>query len=229
MDNDYAKFVSLVLSLMRAESDFNPHAESDKGAVGLMQLMPSIYVPAGIDPLDPESNIRVGCAYLKRLWNVFKAEKGLERWKFALGSYNAGMMYIIDAQRLAKEAGAKVVPGNSERYYKEVDIPNGLSLKNAKVHELILESARRAVRIDSRSPSANRPTVAPRPSASSTRRRSHTSVSATASPIRVVMPRTPCPADSISHRSAPGPIWRNASSWGFVAFGVRSTVSRRSG
>lgn len=40
----------------------------------------------------------------------------------------------------AKEAGAKVVPGNFEKYYREVDIPNGISLKNAKVHELILDS-----------------------------------------------------------------------------------------
>ncbi|MBN2173612.1 MAG: DUF362 domain-containing protein [Bacteroidales bacterium] len=41
---------------------------------------------------------------------------------------------------IAKEAGAKVVPGNSESYYHEVEIPKGVRLKNAKVHELILES-----------------------------------------------------------------------------------------
>ncbi len=40
----------------------------------------------------------------------------------------------------AKEAGAKVVPGNSESYYHEVSIPKGTKLKTAKVHELILES-----------------------------------------------------------------------------------------
>lgn len=40
----------------------------------------------------------------------------------------------------AKDAGAKTVPGNSESYYHEVEIPNGVRLKNAKVHELILES-----------------------------------------------------------------------------------------
>jgi uncharacterized protein (DUF362 family) len=43
-------------------------------------------------------------------------------------------------EELAKAAGAKVVPGNSESYYKEVAIPKGVSLKTAKVHELILES-----------------------------------------------------------------------------------------
>ncbi|MEZ5197813.1 MAG: DUF362 domain-containing protein [Bacteroidales bacterium] len=41
---------------------------------------------------------------------------------------------------LAKEAGAKVVPGNTESYYKEVQIAQGVSLKTAKVHELILDS-----------------------------------------------------------------------------------------
>jgi uncharacterized protein (DUF362 family) len=40
----------------------------------------------------------------------------------------------------AKEAGAKVVPGNSESYYQAVEIKNGKRLKNTKVHELILES-----------------------------------------------------------------------------------------
>ncbi len=40
----------------------------------------------------------------------------------------------------AKEAGAKVVPGNTESYYQSVEIKNGKKLKNTKVHELILES-----------------------------------------------------------------------------------------
>jgi len=40
----------------------------------------------------------------------------------------------------AKDAGAKVVSGNFEKYYRPVDIPNGISLKKAKVHELILDS-----------------------------------------------------------------------------------------
>ena len=41
---------------------------------------------------------------------------------------------------MAKEAGAKVVPGNSESYYQTVSIDKGVSLKTTKVHELILES-----------------------------------------------------------------------------------------
>ncbi|MDO4573666.1 MAG: DUF362 domain-containing protein [Planctomycetia bacterium] len=40
----------------------------------------------------------------------------------------------------AKNAGATVLPGNDERYYREVSIPGGKILKNAKVHEAILDS-----------------------------------------------------------------------------------------
>jgi len=97
----------LTKAVVRWESSFVEDAVSRCGAVGLMQLMPAIYRAEGIDPLDPDSNVRIGCAYLKRLWNIFEAEKGLERWKFALSAYNAGMHYIFAAQKLAKVAGAK--------------------------------------------------------------------------------------------------------------------------
>ena len=42
-------------------------------------------------------------------------------------------------ERAVKEAGGKVVPGNSERYYQEVVVEKGKRLKKSKVHELILE------------------------------------------------------------------------------------------
>jgi uncharacterized protein (DUF362 family) len=43
-------------------------------------------------------------------------------------------------ERVAKAAGAKVVPGNSENYYQEIQIPGGIRLKSAKVHQLLLET-----------------------------------------------------------------------------------------
>jgi uncharacterized protein (DUF362 family) len=43
-------------------------------------------------------------------------------------------------QRAVKDAGGKMVPGNSEGNYQEVEIKNGKKLKKAKVHELILSS-----------------------------------------------------------------------------------------
>jgi uncharacterized protein (DUF362 family) len=43
-------------------------------------------------------------------------------------------------EKAAKSAGAKVVPGNSENYYQAIEIPGGIKLKTAKVHEILLEA-----------------------------------------------------------------------------------------
>jgi len=43
-------------------------------------------------------------------------------------------------EKAAKDAGARVIAGNAEGSYKEVTVPNGKSLKTAKVHEKLLES-----------------------------------------------------------------------------------------
>ena len=43
-------------------------------------------------------------------------------------------------EKAVKDAGAKIVPGNSEKYFQDVEIPGGVNLKNAKVHELLLET-----------------------------------------------------------------------------------------
>ena len=40
----------------------------------------------------------------------------------------------------AKKAGAKIIPGNDETYYREVELPKGKSLKSAKIHRAILDS-----------------------------------------------------------------------------------------
>lgn len=43
-------------------------------------------------------------------------------------------------EKASKSAGAKVVPGNSERYYQKIEIPSGQRLTSAKVHELLLDT-----------------------------------------------------------------------------------------
>jgi uncharacterized protein (DUF362 family) len=43
-------------------------------------------------------------------------------------------------EKIAKSAGAKVAPANSENYYHEISIPGGVKLQKAKVHELVLET-----------------------------------------------------------------------------------------
>lgn len=43
-------------------------------------------------------------------------------------------------EKTAKDAGAKVIPANSEKYFHEINIPGGVNLKKAKVHEILLEA-----------------------------------------------------------------------------------------
>src|ERR1700686_1976860 len=76
----------LVNSVIHAESGFNPHAISPKGARGLMQLMPGTATKLGVaDAFDAQANVTGGSRYLREL---------LERYNFdlvkALAAYNAG-------------------------------------------------------------------------------------------------------------------------------------------
>lgn len=77
---------SLVRAVIQAESNFDAAAVSPKGAIGLMQLMPSTAIAMGSDdPFDPEDNIEAGVRYLSALLDKFGGDLGL-----ALAAYNAG-------------------------------------------------------------------------------------------------------------------------------------------
>lgn len=75
----------LVRAVIQVESGFNPRARSNKGAMGLMQLMPATAAGLGVDnPWDPVQNIHGGVAYLGSLIREFGDEV------LALAAYNAG-------------------------------------------------------------------------------------------------------------------------------------------
>jgi hypothetical protein len=77
---------SLLRSVIRRESSFDPCAVSLKGALGLMQLMPTTAEALGVsDPFDPVQSITAGARYLGELIGRYGGD-----WRRALGAYNAG-------------------------------------------------------------------------------------------------------------------------------------------
>ena len=76
----------LVHAVIQTESAYNADAQSPKGAVGLMQLMPDTAKRFGvIDRNDPDQNVDGGIRYLKHLIALFNPNIDL-----ALAAYNAG-------------------------------------------------------------------------------------------------------------------------------------------
>ena len=76
----------LLRAVISAESAFVPCAVSEKGAMGLMQLMPGTAAAMGVsDPMDPDDNLRGGVRYLGQLLERYGGDLRL-----ALGAYNAG-------------------------------------------------------------------------------------------------------------------------------------------
>ena len=83
----------LVHAVIRAESGYNEHAISSKGAVGLMQLIPATAQRYGvINSYDPTQNISGGTRYLRDLLKMFNGNVEL-----ALAGYNAGENAVIRA------------------------------------------------------------------------------------------------------------------------------------
>ncbi len=84
--NRYGVDPLLIYSIMHRESSFKRFATSNKGARGLMQLIPATAARLGVrDIYDPQQNIEGGVKYVRFLLDMFDGDVRL-----ALAGYNAG-------------------------------------------------------------------------------------------------------------------------------------------
>lgn len=79
------EMMNLVLSVIQQESGGDANARSGVGAIGLMQLMPGTAAELGVNPNDPQDNVRGGVKYLMQMLDRF----GGDATK-AVAAYNAG-------------------------------------------------------------------------------------------------------------------------------------------
>ena len=99
----------LLTAIIQQESAFRPCAISQKGAQGLMQLMPETSARLGVkDPFDPKQNIDAGAKYLKELLGHYNGNLSL-----TLGAYNAGPSKV-------DEIGAVPTIPETTTYVKEI-------------------------------------------------------------------------------------------------------------
>lgn len=126
----------LIASVAYQESQFLPTNESWAGAKGLMQIMPRTAESLEItDPTDPEQSLRGGTQYLSELWESHEAiPDSIQRIKFTLASYNAGLYHIKDAQRMAEhlELNPYVWDNNVELALLKLDKPEYYNKKFIK-------------------------------------------------------------------------------------------------
>lgn len=109
ISNRYHVDPRLVHAMIRVESNYDPEAVSSKGAMGLMQLIPSTAQRFGVDnPFDPQQNIRGGVSYLKYLLKLFGGNLPL-----SLAAYNAGEDAVI------RSGGIPAIP-ETEHYVRAI-------------------------------------------------------------------------------------------------------------
>ena len=96
----------LIRAMIQIESGWDTEAVSNKGAQGLMQLMPRTAAMLGVDdPFDAEQNIEGGVRYISDLTDKYRGD--VEK---ALAAYNAGPAKV--------DAGN--IPDVSKRYVKNI-------------------------------------------------------------------------------------------------------------
>ncbi len=116
---------SIIRAIIMAESSYNLMATSNKGAEGLMQLMPNTARELGVtDSFNPTQNIHAGVRYFKKLLKRYKGNVRL-----ALAAYNAGIRNVMEYDGIppfkATHSYIKKVL-NYQRYYQQQPAGNAI-------------------------------------------------------------------------------------------------------
>lgn len=125
--DEYGVPKDVIYAVIKVESGFSPSAESPKGAIGLMQLMPSTYEwlcgKVGVEYdeekiTDPETNIKCGTYYLSYLYNEFAV------WETVYAAYNAGQGTVrewLATEEYSKDGHLTKIPyAETSRYVEKV-------------------------------------------------------------------------------------------------------------
>ena len=121
---------NLVYAVMKTESNFDPNAQSDVGAKGLMQITDStgewIAKQMGVTNFnssmlkDPRTSVEFGCWYLEDLYQQYG------NWDLVIAAYNAGRGNVdswLSSGDYSKNGNLNYIPfGETDKYVKRVDV-----------------------------------------------------------------------------------------------------------
>lgn len=104
----------LIWAIIKMESNFNSEAISPKGAVGLMQLMPTTAKAFDVsDPFNPHQNIEGGIKYMRYLLRIFNGDM-----KLSLAAYNAGEKTVLNYKNIPPFPETEMYVNNVVSFYR---------------------------------------------------------------------------------------------------------------
>lgn len=132
----------LVHAVIRAESGYNDRALSNKGAIGLMQLIPATAERMGVKNIyDPVENIFGGTRYLSQLIKMFNGNIEL-----AIAGYNAGENAVVrNGNRIPPFAETQAYVPKVMAFYRSPELNRFVSLPVQPVHQVSITEPASAV------------------------------------------------------------------------------------